>query len=96
MGVGGRLAGMGSGVAGGGLTAGIFDIRCQQATPRRPLLPIQLTVTDGTWFMGCELPDAADVGNDAVQERLGEFCLAVMERHGVDVLGLGFCTEVLN
>lgn len=80
------MSGMGSGVARGGLTAGIFDIRCEQATPRRPLLPIQLTVTDGTWFMGCELDE--DLPAEERQDRFGEFAAAVLQRHGVDVFGL--------
>lgn len=58
--------------------------------------PIQLTVTNGTWFMGCELPAVEDVGAEVVSDKLAEFALAVFERHGVDALGLGLSVETLQ
>lgn len=59
-------------------------------------MPIQLTVTDGVWFMGCELPAVEDVGADVVSDRLAEFALAIFERHGVDALGLGLSIETIQ
>lgn len=57
-------------------------------------MPIQLTVTDGTWFMGCEI-DAA-LPADVVSDRFAEFAIAIFERHGVDPFGLGLTVDTLQ
>ena len=55
---------------------------------------IQLTLTDGTWFMGVELdPDASE---EARQDAFGEFAVAAFQRHGVDVFGLGLTLETIQ
>ena len=55
------------------------------------MTPIQITVTDGTWFAGCELD--VDMPADAVSDKFAEFALHVFERHGVDAFGLGLSVE---
>ena len=58
------------------------------------MTPIQITVTDGTWFAGCELD--VDMSADAVSDKFAEFAIAVFERHGVDAFGLGLSVETLQ
>lgn len=57
-------------------------------------MPIQLTVTDGTWFMGAEWED--DAAPEIVSDKFAEFALAIYERHGVDAFGLGLSVETLQ
>lgn len=56
--------------------------------------PIQLTVTDGVWFAGCELDPS--LPPDALQDKFGAFAIHVFEKHGVDVFGLGLTLETLQ
>lgn len=58
------------------------------------MTPIQITVTDGTWFAGCELD--LDSGSEVVSDKFAEFALHVFERHGVDAFGLGLRMESVN
>ena len=58
------------------------------------MTPIQITVTDGTWFAGCELD--LDRGSEVVSDKFAEFALYVFERHGVDAFGLGLSVESVN
>jgi hypothetical protein len=58
---------------------------------RCAMTPIQITVTDGTWFAGCELD--LDSGSEVVSDKFAEFAIAVFERHGVDAFGLGLSVE---
>lgn len=57
-------------------------------------MPIQLTVTDGTWFMGCEIP--ADATPEFASDKFAEFAIAIFERHGVDPFGFGLSVETLQ
>lgn len=57
-------------------------------------MSIQITVTDGAFFAGTEWD--ADAPDSVKQAAFEEFVIALFERHGIDVFGLGLSTEAVH